>query len=344
VKTLGAIGFAVLLFSSLSLLWNIESAFNHIYAARRARSPLQRLLKYWSFLTLGPVLFTASLAVTWNISQMQAAHGHGRAGHSEILHILAALSSIAITYVGLAFLYKVLPSARVRIRSAMSAAFVAGSVWELAKYIFAELSAHLVQVHKIYGSVAVLPILLFWIYISWLICLSGCRLSYALDASRKPGRSPLLIAAEAREVLVARVLLALVQMRRSRPVRAAAIARELEVPRRLVVEALRALESATLCVEARKGGWVLARDPSRIPLSEVRAAGRKSLGFPQHDPDTTGEALSRAFAVAEGAAEGALAESVESFLRRAGQPTALGLLEQKSASGEISSVISRVKA
>src|SRR3954463_13833857 len=30
VKTLGAIGFAVLLFSSLSLLWNIESAFNHI--------------------------------------------------------------------------------------------------------------------------------------------------------------------------------------------------------------------------------------------------------------------------------------------------------------------------
>jgi membrane protein len=199
-------------------------------------------------------------------------------------------------------------------------------------------------VHKIYGSVAVLPILLFWIYISWLICLSGCRLSYALDASRKPGRSPLLMAAEAREVFVARVLLALVQMRRSRPVRATAIARELEVPRRLVVEALRALESATLCVEARKGGWVVARDPSRIPLSEVRAAGRKSLGFPQQDPDETAEALSRAFAVAEGAAAGALAESVESFLRRGGQTTALGLLEQKAVPDELPSVISRVKA
>src|SRR5438132_13343075 len=126
VKTLGAIGFAVLLFSPLSLLWNIESAFNHIYAVKRARSPVQRLLKYWAFLTLGPVLLSASIAVTWKIGQLQEAHGHGHAGHSEILHILAALSSVAITYAGFAFLYKVLPSARVRIRSAMSAAFVAG--------------------------------------------------------------------------------------------------------------------------------------------------------------------------------------------------------------------------
>jgi len=127
VKTLGAIGFAVLLFSSLSLLWNIESAFNHIYAVKRARSAVQRLLKYWAFLTLGPVLLSASIAVTWKIGQMQEAHGHGHAGHSEILHILAALSSVAITYAGFAFLYKVLPSARVRIRSALSAAFVAGT-------------------------------------------------------------------------------------------------------------------------------------------------------------------------------------------------------------------------
>jgi len=52
VKTLGAIGFALLLVSVLSLLWNIESAFNHIYSVRKPRSPVQRLLKYWSFLTL----------------------------------------------------------------------------------------------------------------------------------------------------------------------------------------------------------------------------------------------------------------------------------------------------
>jgi len=75
VKTLGAIGFALLLISSLSLLWNIESAFNHIYGVKRPRAPVQRLLTYWAFLTLGPVLLSASLAVTWKIGQMQGAHG-----------------------------------------------------------------------------------------------------------------------------------------------------------------------------------------------------------------------------------------------------------------------------
>jgi membrane protein len=344
VKTLGAIGFAVLLFSSLSLLWNIESAFNHIYAVKRARSAVQRLLKYWAFLTLGPVLLSASIAVTWKIGQMQEAHGHGHAGHSEILHILAALSSVAITYAGFAFLYKVLPSARVRIRSALSAAFVAGTAWELAKFVFAELSAHLVQVHKIYGSVAVLPIVLSWVYISWLICLSGCRFAYALDASRKSElRSPLLMAAEAREVFVARVFVALVKMRRSSPVRAGPVARYLEVPRRLVLEALRALEAGGLCVEAKKGGWLPAREASRVRISELRAAGRKSLGFPQQDPDVTGEALSRVFATAEEAAEGALGESVEAFVRRVGQPATLGVLEQKGTPPDVSPVISRIK-
>src|SRR5438105_12222459 len=76
VKTLGAIGFALLLISSLSLLWNIESAFNHIYGVKRPRAPVQRLLTYWAFLTLGPVLLSASLAVTWKIGQMQEAHAH----------------------------------------------------------------------------------------------------------------------------------------------------------------------------------------------------------------------------------------------------------------------------
>ena len=105
--------------------------------------------------------------------------------------MLAALSSVALTYVGLAFLYKVLPNARVRLRAALTAAFAAGTAWELAKFIFADLSARMVQVHKIYGSVAVLPIVLTWIYISWFITLTGCRLCYAMDASRDPEASAL---------------------------------------------------------------------------------------------------------------------------------------------------------
>jgi membrane protein len=316
MQTLGAIGFAALLVSALSLLWNIESAFNHIYAVRRPRRPVERLLKYWSFLTLGPLLLTASLYVTFAISRLRA--GHGQPGHSEVLHAIAALSSIAITYAGLGFLYKVLPNARVRLRSAIIAALTAGTIWELAKFLFAWGSGRMVQVHRVYGSVAVLPIVMIWIYISWYIALFGCRLCYALDASRKPEPHPDLQAAAARETFVARLMVTLAQLHRDGrgPLHIRRLASELSATKRMVREGLRALADAGLAAEAKQGGWLPARDPARIRLAEVRAAARSSLRFPAQQADPLTEAVAHAYEQAESAAGSALGETLDSFMHR----------------------------
>ena len=328
IQTLGAIGFMALLLSVLSLLWNIESAFNHIYSVKKPRSVVERLLKYWSFLTLGPVFLTLSLYVTWTISRMQEAHG--RIGHSELLHALAALSSIAITYLGLAFLYKVIPNARVRLRSALSAAFAAGTVWEIAKFLFAWASSRMVQVHKIYGSVAVLPITLTWIYISWLIALVGCRLCFALDASRKPDPHPALQSAAAREAFTARLMVALVQLHKAGKgrIKVSVLCSELDASRRMVREGLRALAASGLAVEAKQGGWVTGRDPAHITLAQVRTAARATLSYPAQDPDDVAAALAQALAVADGAASSALSESVASFVRRLDSAEALQPVQQ----------------
>ncbi len=316
IPTLGAIGFAALFVTVLSLLWNIESAFNHIYAVKKPRSPLQRLLKYWSFLTLGPIFLSASLYISWTISRMQEAHGHP--GHSELLHGLAAFSSVFITYAGLAFLYKVIPNARVSMRAALAAALTAGTAWEIAKFLFAWGSSRMVQLHKIYGSVAVLPITLTWIYISWLIALIGCRLCFALDASRKPEPHPALQGAASREAFTARLMIALVQLHREGhgPVPARVFTRELEASSRMVHEGLHALAALGLAVEAKQGGWVPGRDPARITLAQLRAAARATLRYPAQEADPLSLRLAQAFARAEGAAESALGESLESFLRR----------------------------
>jgi membrane protein len=315
----------VLLISALSLLWNIESAFNHIYAVRKPRSPVQRLLKYWSFLTLGPILLGLSVYVSWTISRMQGTHAaHSHPEHSEILHVAAALSSVAITYAGLAFLYKVFPNARVRLRDALFAAFVAGTAWEVAKFLFAWASSRMVQVHRIYGSVAVLPITLTWIYISWYIALVGCRLSYALDASRRPEPHPAIQAAAARETFVTRIIVALLQLQRERggPVRVQALVRELGVTARLAREGLAALAAGGLAVETKQGGWLLSRDPSRITLGQVRAAARASLRFPAQEADQVTQTIAHSLERAESAAEAVLDESLESFLGRFEPPAA----------------------
>lgn len=91
---------------------------------------------------------------------------------------------------------------------------------------------------------------------------------------------------------------------------------ELETSRRMVREGLHALAAAGLAVEARQGGWVPGRDPSHITLAQVRSAARTSLRYPVQELDGAGAALAQAFAVAEGAAGSALAESLASFVRR----------------------------
>ena len=317
-KAVGGIGFAALLFSALSLLWNIESAFNHIYGVRRPRAVLERLLKYWSFLTLGPVLLAGSLALTWRISSLQAIHGHDEKGHSEALHVLTALSSVAITYAGLTLLYKVLPNAKVRLRAAIIAALVSGTLWEIAKFIFAWASTRMVQVHKIYGSLAVLPITLTWFYISWMIALVGCRMCMAFEESRKPDPHPLLQGAATREALCARVLLELGRQfaARGQPVKAGWIAAELEVERGLVAEALKALSSAKIAAATKSGRWLPARPLGSISLAELRAAARSTLQVPRVEADPIARELVSLWENADAAASALLGESVEAFLAR----------------------------
>jgi membrane protein len=320
LQALGAIGFAALFVAAVSLLWNIESAFNHIYAVRRRRPLLQRLLTYWTSLTVGPFFIAGSTWASWKISQMQVGHAQRALHqHSEILHAFAALSSVAITYASLAFLYKVLPNARVRLRAALAASFAAGTAWELAKFAFAWASSRMVQVHRIYGSLAVLPIVLTWIYISWIIALIGCRLCYALDASLKPQPHPALFGVLARETFVARTMVVLSQMHRARgkPIRARQLAAELLAPMRMVREALAALRDAGLVVESRDRRFLPGRDLAQITIAQVRAAARKSVRFPQRDDDEVDRALVGLWDRADGAAEGALTETLGSFLARA---------------------------
>jgi DNA-binding IscR family transcriptional regulator len=85
----------------------------------------------------------------------------------------------------------------------------------------------------------------------------------------------------------------------------------------MVYEGLHALAALGLVIEAKQGGWIPGRDPARITLAQVRTAARATLRYPAQEPDELSLAVAHAFAQAEGAADSALGESLESFLRRA---------------------------
>ena len=95
---------------------------------------------------------------------------------SAFWQMVFALGSYLITVALFVLVYRLLPRATVSWRDTLPGAFLAGLLWELAKYIFA-LSVTYFHYDQIYGSVGAVVAVLTWSYVSSLILLFGAQLT-----------------------------------------------------------------------------------------------------------------------------------------------------------------------
>jgi membrane protein len=167
---LTALGLAFLVATAVMLMVTIEHAFNQIWRVRHPRSVFQRTIIYWTLLTVGPVLIGASLSLTsWLVSQsLGLVSGIPGAGVTLLKVVPVVLTSGA-----LALLYLALPNRRVALKDALAGGVLAGLVFEASKRAFAWYVTHFASYKLVYGAFASVPIFLVWIYVSWLIVISG---------------------------------------------------------------------------------------------------------------------------------------------------------------------------
>ena len=95
---------------------------------------------------------------------------------SAFWQVLFATVSYLITVVLFVLVYRFMPKANVTLRDTLPGAFLAGLLWEIAKYIFA-LSLHYFHYDQVYGSVGAVVAVLTWSYVSSLILLFGAQLT-----------------------------------------------------------------------------------------------------------------------------------------------------------------------
>ncbi len=174
------IGLAVFLYAAISLLIQVEAAFNVVTGARRGRRLTNRLINYWAVLTLGSLLLVASLAVG-QIYQTRLAELPG-----FLAAPLSILGRFGATWLLLLLAYMLMPTARVFVKPAAIGALVAAIAWEGSKSgLFWFVGAMMGGQAAIYGSLAVLPVALLWIYITWFIVLFGLELAYSYQTVRE---------------------------------------------------------------------------------------------------------------------------------------------------------------
>ena len=185
---LGSVGLVAVLLSAVFLMVTIERTLGQIWGLQRQRPFAQRVLLYWSSITLGPLFLGASLAITSYVVTASSDVVNVLPGSIrwlldsfEFLLLIACVSG----------LYFYVPYTRVRWRHAITAGFLVAGALELAKKGMAFYLLQVPTYSLIYGAFAALPILLVWIYVTWLLVLLGAVLAASLpELGRQELRKP----------------------------------------------------------------------------------------------------------------------------------------------------------
>jgi membrane protein len=181
-RGLTALGLGGLMVTSVLTMLTVEDALNAIWRVKRRRPFAQRVLVFWAVLTLGPVLIGASLSVSSYLMSVSM----GYVGNLPFgVGVLISVVPVLLSALAFAFLYMAVPYAYVEWRDAIIAGIVAAVAFEIAKRGFGYFITHIPTYTAVYGTFAVLPLFLLWMYVSWLVTLLGATIAANLPVIRQ---------------------------------------------------------------------------------------------------------------------------------------------------------------
>jgi membrane protein len=264
----GGIGLIITLVTCYSLFASVEQMFNDIWRSTARRSLVGKFLTFYALVTLLPVLGVASLYWSSKLVTSNA--------------ITQFLWPLAIQLTALVLTNKLLPNLQVRWRAALIGALVTAVALEALKWGFVQFAKKMLleSYGGVYGPLALVPMVLLWIYISWLLILLGAEIAHAFqnlqllesEERRQQGNEPI-------NALVATQLLAAVAAGYERGggvVGREQLARDFGLGADVVNRIVERLQRHGLVAEVRgdKQGLIPGRASTAIAVSDVLAAFR----------------------------------------------------------------------
>jgi len=179
----GVAGALLLVAIVLFLFKSIEDAFNDIWGVRRGRSLVTRVVLYWTVLTLGGVVFFAAVALLGAGAFAIVFVGRLPFG-AEIVRFLRwslpSFSFVLLVAVLVSF-YRAIPNTRVRWSAALSGAVVVALLLSANNVLGFLYLKRVLLTKSLFGSLGIIPVLMFGLYVFWLFVLVGGQISYAVQ-------------------------------------------------------------------------------------------------------------------------------------------------------------------
>ncbi len=265
------IGIAVLFWTVIKVLGNIEASFNEIWGIKKGRSLGRKFSEYISVMLLAPLLLIIASSVTVFVTTRVESMADGVTLLTTVgpaIRLLLRGLPYCVIWVLFTFIYVFIPNTRVNFRAGLTGGVIAGTVYVIVQWAYINFQVGIAKYNAIYGSFAALPLFLVWLQLSWLIVLLGAEISFAHqnvetyefepDTERVSTRFKRLVALSVTRHVVRRFA------RGNPPQTEIEISRELEIPIRLLRQVIFELaESGVLAEIAAANGGPPAYQPAR---------------------------------------------------------------------------------
>lgn len=174
------VGLVVLMWTLISLLSNIEDAFNNIWDIKTGRNMVQKIRDYIAIFLLIPILMILSSGISLFLSSTLVAvvpFGFMSPFVNAILEFLP----VVLCWGAFSLCFWLIPNTKVTFKYAAIAGIICAVAFEILQLLFLGGQIYVSKYNAIYGSFAFLPLMLIWLQFSWLLLLTGCGLTYALQ-------------------------------------------------------------------------------------------------------------------------------------------------------------------
>lgn len=274
VGVLGSLGFAILLFSVISMMQKIERAFNATWKINRGRQLSERLRDYLSVIFAGPLLIFLSAALTTSFQTSIVYEYVTSIGAGEwLVYFFSKLLPYLLMTVGFALLYLILPNTKVRLPAALIGGLVTAIFWKAMGWGVSQFIANSAASVAIYSAFASVIILMVWMQLAWLVLLIGASVAfYVQNADQvQVSKTDAILSAETREKLAVSILCLVGRdfIKGEQTYSIDVMRLELAIDNAVLHEAIDELKTLGYLAQSEDGDLLLKRAPENIEIETL---------------------------------------------------------------------------
>lgn len=172
------VGLIFLVWTLISLVSNIEEAFNRIWDVKTGRSFWRKITDYTAMLLILPIIMVCIGGINVMLStKLQAIFDFPFL--TPVVSVLLEVASYVFTWLFFTAVYMLIPNTEVKFRNAFIAGIISGTGFLILQWIFVTGQMYVARNNAIYGSFSFLPLLFIWLQLVWVITLSGAVICYS---------------------------------------------------------------------------------------------------------------------------------------------------------------------